>query len=206
MATAVTKFRCGTCGEVLGLPGETASKVVRCGKCHAVLEVPEQARVNQRRRKAQAAVGDADEVGFQLRNRRGDDEDMDLTPMVDVTFLLLIFFMITASFSLQKALEIPTPDPPNEGAAQTLTIDDLEDTSVIVRIEADGKIYVDDELLPNQDALIDRLNTIMRDDRKTDMVIEAANEVPLRTVVFVYDAGNEIDMQRIRLASPPEEG
>jgi biopolymer transport protein ExbD len=36
-------------------------------------------------------------------------DDMDMTPMVDVTFLLLIFFMITASFSSEKAFEEPAP-------------------------------------------------------------------------------------------------
>ncbi len=35
------------------------------------------------------------------------DEDMDMTPMVDVTFLLLIFFMVTASFTIQKSIEQP---------------------------------------------------------------------------------------------------
>lgn len=36
-----------------------------------------------------------------------DDDEMDLTPMVDVTFLLLIFFIVTASFQLQKAVQQP---------------------------------------------------------------------------------------------------
>ncbi|MEM9659397.1 MAG: biopolymer transporter ExbD, partial [Planctomycetota bacterium] len=40
------------------------------------------------------------------RARRQDDE-LDLTPMVDVTFLLLIFFMITAAFAVQKAISVP---------------------------------------------------------------------------------------------------
>ncbi len=41
------------------------------------------------------------------RPKQRDDGDMDMTPMVDVTFLLLIFFMITASFSVQKAFKTP---------------------------------------------------------------------------------------------------
>ncbi len=49
------------------------------------------------------------EVGpFRVKHRLKSDDGMDLTPMVDVTFLLLIFFMITASFSLQKTLEFPS--------------------------------------------------------------------------------------------------
>jgi biopolymer transport protein ExbD len=42
-----------------------------------------------------------------LRRRQRQDEELDMTPMVDVTFLLLIFFMVTASFSLQKSIAMP---------------------------------------------------------------------------------------------------
>ena len=38
-----------------------------------------------------------------------DTKSPDMTPMVDVTFLVLIFFMVTASFSMQKAIEMPAP-------------------------------------------------------------------------------------------------
>ena len=44
-----------------------------------------------------------------------ESDEMDMTPMIDVTFLLLIFFMVTASFHLQKGLDFPasqkTPEP-----------------------------------------------------------------------------------------------
>ena len=50
------------------------------------------------------------------RHRQGfEEESVDMTPMIDVTFLLLIFFMITASFHLQKGLDFPaaaTQEPP----------------------------------------------------------------------------------------------
>ena len=49
---------------------------------------------------------DEEEEGeFKISGRELDDSGLDMTPMVDVTFLLLIFFMITASFSMQKSLE-----------------------------------------------------------------------------------------------------
>jgi len=38
----------------------------------------------------------------------GTDQELDMTPMVDVTFLLLLFFMVTAAFNLQKAIVLPT--------------------------------------------------------------------------------------------------
>lgn len=47
-----------------------------------------------------------EEYGLPPRKKR-DDGELDMTPMVDVTFLLLIFFMVTASFSLQKSIKMP---------------------------------------------------------------------------------------------------
>ena len=52
---------------------------------------------------------DDSEVSFSNKDGDRADSDMDMTPMVDVTFLLLIFFMVTAAFSLQKSLQIPAP-------------------------------------------------------------------------------------------------
>ena len=59
-------------------------------------------------------------------NKDSADNEMDMTPMVDVTFLLLIFFMVTAAFSLQKSIEVPPPDQ-QESAQQARTIEELEE-------------------------------------------------------------------------------
>lgn len=53
-----------------------------------------------------ALLHDEEEYGLPPRQKR-DDGELDMTPMVDVTFLLLIFFMVTASFSLQKSIKMP---------------------------------------------------------------------------------------------------
>jgi len=55
----------------------------------------------------QTSVNDEDDDEPVLPRQRRPEEEMDMTPMVDVTFLLLIFFMVTAAFSLQKSIEMP---------------------------------------------------------------------------------------------------
>src|SRR5688500_136158 len=74
------------------------------------------------------------------RPRGKVDDEMDLTPMVDVTFLLLIFFMITAAFAVQKAISVP---PVNENdASAAYTIEQLEEDSIVVRVDGDNVYWL----------------------------------------------------------------
>jgi serine/threonine protein kinase/biopolymer transport protein ExbD len=70
-----------------------------------------------------------------------DFEEMDLTPMVDVTFLLLIFFMITASFTLQKKIDVP---PAKSDAVSSVSVPEMESSAVEAIIDAENRIYIDD--------------------------------------------------------------
>lgn len=128
-------------------------------------------------------------------NRAGDDEEMDLTPMVDVTFLLLVFFMITASFSIQKTLEVPPPNPDESGASQSQTIKDMEESSILVHIDSRDVISVDDEPLSDPSRLAD----VMRSKRMSEVLITAHENSLHDTLTKVIDASNEIGMQKIRV-------
>lgn len=82
-----------------------------------------------------ATVGDEDDVEpAPLPRKKRDDGELDMTPMVDVTFLLLIFFMVTASFSLQKS--IPMPRSQSEQPS-TNTEEQEEDDFETVTVEID---------------------------------------------------------------------
>ena len=59
-------------------------------------------------------------------------DDMDMTPMVDVTFLLLIFFMITSAFQMQKSFEVPTPSM-DQASTDARTLEDYEEDPDYVR-------------------------------------------------------------------------
>lgn len=142
-----------------------------------------------------------------LRRRTRTDDDMDLTPMVDVTFQLLIFFMVTASFALQKSIDVPTPDPDKKGAAQQLQIlEDLEGTSIKVLVDAANLITIDDEPLPDPSRLADALKDKMRKEQKTEILITANAAALHRSVIAVIDAANSVGMQKIRLVSRQAKG
>lgn len=86
-----------------------------------------------------ALMPDEEDEGLPPRKKRKEDE-LDMTPMVDVTFLLLIFFMVTASFSLQKSLEMPRQQ---SDAASTNPQEPEEEPDLItVQIDEFGSFLV----------------------------------------------------------------
>ena len=78
-------------------------------------------------------------VSFGSKEKIPEDE-LDMTPMVDVTFLLLIFFMVTASFTLQKSM----PQPPASSDEASLNVQEKEDANdyVEVIIDQNNTYYV----------------------------------------------------------------
>ena len=98
-------------------------------------------------------------VSFGKKEKIPEDE-LDMTPMVDVTFLLLIFFMVTASFTLQKSI----PQPPASS----------DEASMNVQEEEDAKDYVE--------VIIDQNNTYYVTSRG-DEEREAPSETEMRSLV-----------------------
>lgn len=103
--------------------------------------VSEQSRVNSIVRVSLPSWEEVEEEDIQLGRPEPDFEEMDLTPMVDVTFLLLIFFMITASFTLQKKIDVP---PAKSDAVSSVSVPEMESSAVEAIIDAENRIYVDD--------------------------------------------------------------
>ena len=214
-APAQRTFPCPHCATPLGISAARSGAAVRCPACRASLEVPrddvplpdppagEQAGAAVRPQPPLAT--DNEEEVFKLSTRKREAEEMDLTPMVDVTFLLLIFFMITASFSIQKTLRTPLPEPDPEGVSQQLiTEEELEREAVVVRLEAEDAVYVDDVLVPELADLPDAVADALAGGptARAELVIEAAEEARHEAVVAAYDAAAGLNVERIRLAVP----
>lgn len=70
---------------------------------------------------------------------QGDDQsEPDMTPMLDVVFIMLIFFIVTASFVKESGLDMSSPDDDNPPPPTQ------EDNTILVRIEETGRIWVED--------------------------------------------------------------
>ncbi|GIX03117.1 MAG: hypothetical protein KatS3mg113_0123 [Planctomycetaceae bacterium] len=199
---------CEHCGEVLNVSERKAGGTIRCPACRGELLVPSAPAPVPTSEvltsESPEVESDAEEARFTLPKRAPADDEMDLTPMVDVVFQLLIFFMVTASFSLQKSISMPTPDQQKKGASQALQMpEDWQDVAVMVRIDDKNVVTVDDEVVADLSDLADRMRDLMRREQKSETIIIADGAALHRTVVSVIDAANAAGMQRIRLGSAP---
>ena len=209
-------FPCPHCDAPLGISEARAGAEVRCPGCRDVLTVPDESRPLADPPAAEEGTAAApqaplstqyEEEAFKFSPRRRDADEMDLTPMVDVTFLLLIFFMITASFSIQKTLPTPVPEPDEEGVSQQLvTMEELEQEAVVVRLEAGDAVFVDDKSIAALEDLPDALRDAMNaPGGRGELVIEAADEARHEAIVAAYDAAAGLGVERVRLAVRADE-
>lgn len=138
-----------------------------------------------------------------MKRQHPPKDELDMTSLVDVTFLLLVFFMITASFSVQKFLQIAAPESDNNAAAVTAAVqnDDIEGKSVNVAIDAEDRIQVDDAPVGSLSELKEILKRKLQDDGKSDVLIEAAYKATHGTVVAVTDLAIQAGMAHVRRAS-----
>jgi biopolymer transport protein ExbD len=136
------------------------------------------------------------------------DNEMDMTPMVDVTFLLLIFFMITAAFALQKALEVPPVDEDEAAAMQT--VDDLEKDSIVVRIDEDNIFWVGSPMWGEEQKAPSKqeMRSKVREARNgpggsigkgpAKMLVQAHGDSQHEFVISAMDAGADVQMPEVR--------
>jgi biopolymer transport protein ExbD len=143
---------------------------------------------------------------------RDEDDGMDMTPMVDVTFLLLIFFMLTATFAMQKSLDMPAPDN-NEAVSQSRTIEEIEedDEYIIVRIDEDSRIWVEDAQPPSKQELLSLLRKLI--EKPLDGATKPPNKLFVMAngnarhekVVEALDAGAALGLEDVRLTTTEED-
>jgi biopolymer transport protein ExbD len=156
---------------------------------------------------------DPDHVAFGEGKQRVEG-DMDMTPMVDVTFLLLIFFMVTAAFSLQKSLPVPTPTETTDPSLKAQPQDQEEDRDfVIIHVDAHNTyrvITVDWEReAPSEQEMLIQLREARRGDSKgtipSRLLVRANGDAEHQKVVAALDAGSEVGMEEIQLQKVEED-
>ena len=128
-----------------------------------------------------------------MRNPRRQKVTLDLTPLIDVVFLLLIFFMVSTTFDKQTQLKVDLPEASQQPAEEP------EDNQIAITIDAKGRFYINDEELIklDVDTLIRAMAKVSSDRTDMHVLVSGDKQAPFQAVIMVMDAVGQLGLSRL---------
>jgi len=133
---------------------------------------------------------------MKLRSQGVDEPDVNLTPLIDVVFLLLIFFMVSTTFDKESELSIELPNAQGEVAEREIL-------QVEVSIDAKGNYAINNERIINSqiNTLKAAIAKVAGDKRDIPMIISADGRASHQSVVAAMDAARQLGFSRLTFAT-----
>ena len=117
---------------------------------------------------------------------------INITPLIDVVFILLIFFAVTTSFVTPTSIKMDLPKAKGEA---------VEDKKNIrVAVDSTGALFIDGESIKD-DELESRLKTLKDIHPEATVIIEADEKAMHGKVVFVIDKAKSVDYTKFAIAT-----
>ena len=134
---------------------------------------------------------------MQFRRQSNQDEQINLTPLIDVVFLLLIFFMVSTTFTKETHLEIDLP----EASVEPVTAN--EGLSIDITIQVTGDYVINGQTLVNQQAvtLQRALKKVADGDNTLPLTITADANTPHQAVVRAMDVAGQLGFAQLRITT-----
>ncbi len=135
--------------------------------------------------------------------------ELTMTPMIDVVFLLLVFFIWTSSFEVPE-FDLPSAiaETPKAGSGvdDPLPITEPFDEMIVrlSRVDAQLIIVLNEQPIENLTILRSRLKEIIAIGVQPPVIIDPADEVTMNDAVKAYDAAREAGADRVLFAAQPE--
>jgi biopolymer transport protein ExbD len=128
-----------------------------------------------------------------LRNEEEENE-INLTPMLDVVFIMLIFFIVTATFIRETGLDVQRPDQDDNVPVVQ------EEGAILVIIDNNDSIWIDGFTVDAR-AVRNHIERLHAEDADRPLVIQAERLSTTRTLVAVMDAAQQADVYNINIVS-----
>ena len=136
-------------------------------------------------------------MNYASKARRGPPR-VDMTPLIDIIFQLVLFFMVSTTFVTTPGIQVDLP----RSSAQTILRDQQD---VNIWVTDTGAVYVDRETV-SWDELTALLRKAAEDDPNTMVIIKADTGVDHGRVVAVMDLARARGLSRLAIATEPNEG
>jgi len=131
-----------------------------------------------------------------LKPDRRDDIELNLTPLIDVVFLLLIFFMVSTTFEKQAKLKLQLPSASVEAKV-------ADQKTVVIGIDAKGHYFINDRQLVNTslETLKIALKKVTNGQKDIPVTLRADAKTPHQSVVTAMDAASQLGLLKLSIAT-----
>ncbi|WP_221799109.1 ExbD/TolR family protein [Oceanobacter mangrovi] len=130
--------------------------------------------------------------GFSNLTPQAEEGEIDITPMLDVVFIMLIFFIVTASFVKETGIEVNRPDASTSSAKPR--------ANILIAISDTNEIWIDKRRVDESQvrANIERMHA---ENPQGTVVIQADQEARTKTLVAVMDAARAAGVYDVSLST-----
>ncbi|MFA6985159.1 MAG: biopolymer transporter ExbD [Arenimonas sp.] len=131
---------------------------------------------------------------------QGPDElEINLIPLIDVLFCLILFLVLTTSFNQRAALKLQLPQ------AQAGVVPDAG-TPLIILVDVEGKYFIGNNEVLKTDvgSLKEAIVRVAGDDRSQPVILRADSRTPHQSVVTAMDALGQLGFVKLSIATTPE--
>lgn len=135
-------------------------------------------------------------MNFRPNHNRSEELGIDLTPLIDVVFLLLIFFMVSTTFDRHANLKVQLPEASNKAQVNS-------EEQLVLSIDAKGKYFVNQRQLVNTqlETLKTAIQQTLGERKDVAILLRADAETPHQAVVRAMDAAAQLGLTRISIAT-----
>ncbi|NOQ13221.1 MAG: biopolymer transporter ExbD [Methyloprofundus sp.] len=134
-----------------------------------------------------------------FRNKKQQPLEISLTPMIDVVFLLLIFFMVTTTFSKETMIKVQLPQAAGQAAEKD------NDKVLTLTIDKSGQYFINDKALNDRtkETLSKALQAYSQH-KNIPLIINADANAPVQAAISVLDTAANIGFKNITFATQKE--
>ena len=133
-------------------------------------------------------------VASSVVKRKKDELNIDLTPMLDVVFILLIFFVVTASFLKESSLDVQGQDPDNNPPPPTSD----QPQNGLIQIDANNQIFLNQERI-DVSAVRARLASLRAENPEAAVIVRPHSSSKANTLVNVMNSAREAGIYSIQV-------
>ena len=134
-------------------------------------------------------------MSLRAENRSRRESGIDISPMLDMVFILLIFFVVTSTFTRETGVDVTKP--------KASTAQDLSREAVMIGISRQGTLHVNEAQVPIT-SLRRILENIVRETPDRPVVLIADRDAPSGLVVDVLDECNLARVAKVSIAAQRE--